>query len=846
MTHHTSRRGQAALAITLAAASGVTLTALLFPAAAVQTRTAAASLSAADCVAFAEFEGTRAREDAFEKSAAYEAFIASGFGERLDAYARRLVETAGRLGGPLEADQIAAVARLAREAAGLVAAEGGAVALYLPAAEDPPPGTFPARPVPVVLLNNYGAIADFLTRADAELQDVFGAAYQLAVTVSDEQIVLAEAGPPGAERDRVVLKNVGERALVLAEGFATDVDVAAYLRGETVIAGHPKYPADADGFLTAFADLDRLRGIAEAAETDGPLAPRDFLAEFDFDLLHAFRQTSRFEGRGVRGVLRTDVGERPGTLFSADVTPPFTLADLPPLPAGVAGFTFSSLDGPALYGRLVERIKALEAKAGEDDFSRSYAQFVGQFTQVAGRSPEELLAAFGPVVGGYDEPMTGGFSVPTVLVARVRDAGLVRDVFDRVRPLLEQQAGDDAALSVEELDGYSVLSVAFAGSPFSLQFGLSEDWLAVSASPYGVDEFFARVADPADVWRPTEAVLAGNPGLSGEMVSLAYTDTAGTWRTGLTYLPSVVAMAGGAAGFAIPQPRLPRPAKITDPLFPNVAVTTRVEGGLETRSFGSGPPLPGGLSRGASLPTVAVGVAVLLPAVQQAREAARRTQCKNNLKMLALSAMNYESTYNHLPAGTIAGSAEKPEDRLAWTVSVLPHLGDFELHDKFDKTAGWAEEPNASLGRENPQATFLCPSNPEVATADGFPVAHYAAVAGFGNNAPTDAATAAEAGLTAYDRGSSIRDARDGMSNTILYMELGGDFGPWTSGGAATVRPSTGRPPVNGPDGFGSTHPGGAQAAMGDGRVVFLSDAVDPDLFRALTTRAAGDDAGGF
>src|SRR5262245_22291438 len=144
---------------------------------------------------------------------------------------------------------------------------------------------------------------------------------------------------------------------------------------------------------------------------------------------------------------------------------------------------------------------------------------------------------------------------------------------------------------------------------------------------------------------------------------------------------------------------------------------------------------------------ISVLVALLLPAVQAAREAARRSQCTNNIKQIALGLLNYESqnkslprgTYNYLdstangtapPYGTydgIAASASGPQkyDRRCWFHDMLPFVEQQSLYDQFEKFAGtaqpWGGYPTAF---DFPQATtivssFMCPSdgvNPKLKT----------------------------------------------------------------------------------------------------------------------------------
>jgi competence protein ComGC len=118
---------------------------------------------------------------------------------------------------------------------------------------------------------------------------------------------------------------------------------------------------------------------------------------------------------------------------------------------------------------------------------------------------------------------------------------------------------------------------------------------------------------------------------------------------------------------------------------------------------------------------IGILVALLLPAIQAAREAARRVSCQNNVKNLALAVLNYENSTKALPpavqtpptSGVIWGSSVEIHGDLSWIVRVLPQLEEQALFDKFDlkKTI-----PNQDLvAKGDPQAAqppvLLCPSD---------------------------------------------------------------------------------------------------------------------------------------
>ena len=114
---------------------------------------------------------------------------------------------------------------------------------------------------------------------------------------------------------------------------------------------------------------------------------------------------------------------------------------------------------------------------------------------------------------------------------------------------------------------------------------------------------------------------------------------------------------------------------------------------------------------------IAVLIGLLLPAVQSARESARRAQCQNNLKQIGLALVNYESTYQVFPMGTSAQPsvtftpAYQPQFGFSALVAMLPQLEQQPLFNQINSALSWDAPANALL-RTTLQANFICPSDP--------------------------------------------------------------------------------------------------------------------------------------
>jgi prepilin-type processing-associated H-X9-DG protein len=266
---------------------------------------------------------------------------------------------------------------------------------------------------------------------------------------------------------------------------------------------------------------------------------------------------------------------------------------------------------------------------------------------------------------------------------------------------------------------------------------------------------------------------------------------------------------------------------------------------------------------------IGILVAMLLPAIQAAREAARRASCVNNVMQLSLACHSYEFNFESLPPGCTDPKGpirnEPQGQHVSWIVKLLPYLEETVLFRKFDQTAGAYAEVNAPV-RSHPVQVLLCPSYPgeELIKEGTIAVTTYAGCYHDGE-APIDVDNHGLMFLNSHVRFNEIYD---GSTHTLLLSETRerregeGDLG-WVSGTRATLRntskieipqPQFGvRPAAEGeaakPDvgaslfvgGFGSHHPGVINAAFADGSVQAVNEDVDPAVWRLVGNRSDGE-----
>jgi prepilin-type N-terminal cleavage/methylation domain-containing protein/prepilin-type processing-associated H-X9-DG protein len=299
---------------------------------------------------------------------------------------------------------------------------------------------------------------------------------------------------------------------------------------------------------------------------------------------------------------------------------------------------------------------------------------------------------------------------------------------------------------------------------------------------------------------------------------------------------------------------------------------------------------------------IAILIGLLLPAVQKVREAAARMACQNKLKQIALACHNHHDALGKLP------NAYGAKTGVSWHVLVLPYLEQDNLYRRFDwtnpsfsHTVVGRNDPNGLVKL----SAYECPSCPLTEQAFGPPnntngpsdlippntgqpaaIPHYYGVNGpRGTNPATgqpypvgtvlhEGVPAARSGIFQRDGDIKVTSILDGSSNTLLIAEMswisptfGTRYRSWVRGGEEYAGVDPGRPafvvscrnvtnainsifnanlivPYNDMP-FGSMHPGGMNAAFGDGSVRFLQQNLDMATYRALASKDGGEAVSG-
>ena len=289
---------------------------------------------------------------------------------------------------------------------------------------------------------------------------------------------------------------------------------------------------------------------------------------------------------------------------------------------------------------------------------------------------------------------------------------------------------------------------------------------------------------------------------------------------------------------------------------------------------------------------IGILIALLLPAVQAAREAARRSQCTNNLKQIGVALHLYHDTHKTFPAGFLFkgdgdwATYDQKRNFGTWSVMILPYMEQKPVYDQivlatnqfqtFSETTFFPEFDQIVL------ETFMCPSCPLgglndfrnlSGAATKLAKSNYPGVAGFlpgvtdPNHVKQISNTNTDVHYWRNDRrgilefkSHTFADVRDGTSSTFIVGERDGkdplraaiwggmkrtNYTDWVVGFCMADDGVVGtRYLLNGTEqytAFGSAHPDGANFLLADGSVRFISQLIEQDTYQALASRMGGE-----
>jgi prepilin-type processing-associated H-X9-DG protein len=238
------------------------------------------------------------------------------------------------------------------------------------------------------------------------------------------------------------------------------------------------------------------------------------------------------------------------------------------------------------------------------------------------------------------------------------------------------------------------------------------------------------------------------------------------------------------------------------------------------------------------------GGALLFIAINAIRDVAIGVKCRGNLRLIGLCLHNYQDSMGQFPKATEAQRHLPPEERLGWSVALLPYVEGGNTYSQFAIESGWNCDENR-IWALTPLPFLACQGYPERQPTTTLVPTHYLGIAGIGEDAAALAKDDARAGCFGYDRVLRLDDLGKGTSTTLMLLETSRASGSWTAGGHSTVR---GLKPEEksylGLDReFGGNHPGSANAVFADGSVRLLKDSLAPEILEAIATIKGGREA---
>jgi len=452
--------------------------------------------------------------------------------------------------------------------------------------------------------------------------------------------------------------------------------------------------------------------------------------------------------------------------------------------------------------------------------ARDMQEGLAQFEQQLGiKVREDLLASFGDTFRIFAQPgpqsLISGWTIAAEVKDRARLERVQQTLVDVARSSLQQAGPGAPTIQTSTVNGQTVHTLLFGqpggAAPAAPSWCLTDKELFVTVTPEMLKPLLSRPANQASLASRPEVkpLVEGN----SRTLALAFVDTRPVVQSLLPLAQFGLGMVADRAPVSLDTSNLPSAEAIVPHLQPTVMSLRRTADGVE---FTSQQTLPGA-NVGAAAPAA---VALLLPAVQASREAARRMQSSNNLKQLALAMHNFHDTYRGFPAGYSAD--EDGKALLSWRVHLLPYLEHLELYNQFHLDEPWDSPNNKALIERMPMVFRSPNSKAEPGKTNYLGISGADGV--FVRPQPGERL------------GAGLAQITDGTSNTIMIVEASDERAViWT-------QPADLAPNANDPiQGLTGMRPGGFLASLSDGSVRFIAETIDKAMLKALFTKAGGE-----
>jgi len=263
-------------------------------------------------------------------------------------------------------------------------------------------------------------------------------------------------------------------------------------------------------------------------------------------------------------------------------------------------------------------------------------------------------------------------------------------------------------------------------------------------------------------------------------------------------------------------------------------------------------------------------VGLLLPAVQAAREAARRTQCQNNLRQIGIGLAGYEAAHGTFPVGCVECKFAPSQGRVnrlwtSWNLRLLPFIEQRHVRQLYDDTkpVGHADNREAA---STVIPTLFCPSvadQPVLSDQGQLALTDYAGMYGVGGvgrdqHVPDSPhwLNNESLGVMLYEVPTRTAQITDGLAHTVIAVErsratlqiinrgkvYAASYGfPWASGHSLLDQNQENRINQTPDDEIYSHHPEAAGVVFCDGHVQFLNESIEQSVLLAILTRAGGE-----